>query len=59
MAIVGGGGWSSGCNTTPTATLIYQREDDNLSSPATARVTENTMKTANLCSDTVETVQIG
>jgi pimeloyl-ACP methyl ester carboxylesterase len=59
MAIVGGGGWSSGCNSTPTATLIYQNENDHLSSPTTARITEKTMKKVNLCGEISESVSIG
>lgn len=59
MGIVGGGGWTSRCNTTPTATLIYQNPNDTLSSPATARATEKVMKTANTCGATTEDIRIG
>lgn len=59
MGIVGGGGWTSSCNQTPTATLIYQNANDTLSSPATARATENMMRGANTCGATTETVMIG
>jgi predicted peptidase len=59
MSIVGGGGWSSGCNSTPTASLIYQRPDDRLSAPESARVTERTMKNINMCKNTSESIQIG
>jgi poly(3-hydroxybutyrate) depolymerase len=59
MSIVGGGGWTSSCNPTPTASLIYQNADDPLSSPATARATEKTMKTVNTCSAKTEPITIG
>ena len=59
MGIVGGGGWTSSCNQTPTATLIYQNPNDTLSSPATARATERVMKGANTCGATTENIQIG
>ena len=59
IGIVGGGGWTSSCNTTPTATLIYQNPNDTLSSPATARATERVMKGANTCGATTENFQIG
>jgi poly(3-hydroxybutyrate) depolymerase len=58
MAIVWGGGYTSSCNDTPTATLIFQRADDTLSSPATARATETKMKLINKCSEKTETVTI-
>lgn len=59
MSIVGGGGWNSGCNSTPTATLIYQRPDDQLSSPESARVTQRNMRTVNTCSAKTERIKIG
>lgn len=59
MSIVGGGGYTSSCNDTPTATLIFQRGDDTLSSPATARATESKMKLINQCREKTETILIG
>lgn len=59
MSIVGGGGWTSSCNPTPTASLIYQNADDPLSSPSTARATEKTMKTVNTCGAKTEPITIG
>ena len=59
MGIVGGGGWTSSCYQTPTATLIYQNPNDTLSSPATARATERVMKGVNTCGATTENIQIG
>ncbi len=59
MAIVGGGGYTSACNDTPTASLIYQNPNDTLSSPATARATESKMKLVNKCGARIESVQIG
>ncbi len=59
MAIVGGGWWSSGCNNTPTATLIFQNQNDPLSPSSTARVTESKMSLINTCSVSHEKIQIG
>lgn len=59
MAIVGGGGYTSNCNNTPTASLIYQNDNDRLSPAATARTTESKMKSVNLCSNEKESTQIG
>ena len=59
MSIVGGGGWTTPCGQTSTASLIYQNPNDTLSSPATARTTERVMKTANTCGATTEDVMIG
>lgn len=59
MAIVGGGGYTSTCNDTPTASLIFQRSDDRLSSPLTARTTEAKMKLLNKCGTRTETITIG
>ena len=59
MGIVGGGGWTSSCTETPTASLIYQNADDKLSSPATARATEKMMRDANTCGAKTESVTIG
>lgn len=59
MAIVGGGGYTSACNDTPTASLIFQREDDRLSPASTARATETKMRLVNKCSTRTESVQIG
>jgi poly(3-hydroxybutyrate) depolymerase len=59
LAIVGGGGYTSACNDTPTASLIYQNPNDTLSSPATARATESKMKLVNKCGATTESIQIG
>jgi len=59
MAIVWGGGYTSACNDTPTASLIFQRADDRLSSPATARATESKMKLVNKCGATTEPIIIG
>ncbi len=58
MAIVGGGGYTSTCNDTPTASLIFQRPDDHLSSPLTARATESKMTLVNKCGVTKESVII-
>ncbi len=58
MAIVWGGGYTSACNDTPTASLIFQRADDRLSSPATARATESKMKLVNKCGATTESITI-
>ena len=58
MTIVWGGGWTSACNDTPTASLIFQRADDPLSSPTTARVTENKMKLINKCGNLTESITI-
>lgn len=59
MAIVGGGGYTSGCNDTPTASLIFQRADDQLSPASTARATESKMKLINKCGSTTESITIG
>jgi polyhydroxybutyrate depolymerase len=58
MAIVWGGGYTSACGDTPTASLIFQRPDDRLSSPATARATESKMKLVNKCGSTTRPVTI-
>lgn len=59
IGMVGGGGWTTSCNPTPTATLIYQNADDKLSSPASARATEKMMRGANSCGAKTESVTIG
>ncbi len=59
MGIVGGGGWTSSCNPTPTASLIFQNANDQLSSPASARATEKMMRDANTCGAKTESVTIG
>lgn len=59
ITIVGGGGYTSACNDTPTASLIFQREDDRLSPASTARATETKMRLVNKCSARTESVQIG
>lgn len=58
VAMVGGGGYTTSCNNTPTATLIFQREDDILSPASTARATETKMKLVNKCGNTTESVMI-
>ncbi len=58
LAIVWGGGYTSSCNDTPTASLIFQRPDDQLSSPASARATETKMKLINKCGATTEPITI-
>ena len=59
MGIVGGGGWTSSCNQTPTASLIYQNANDHLSSPLTARATEQMMRNMNTCGSKTESIKIG
>lgn len=59
MGIVGGGGWTSSCNSTPTASLIFQNADDRLSSPSSARATEKMMKWADTCGAKTEPIKIG
>ena len=59
IGMVGGGGWTSSCNSTPTASLIFQNADDRLSSPASARATEKMMRGANTCGAKTEPVTIG
>ncbi|MFZ2255345.1 MAG: hypothetical protein WAW59_05025 [Patescibacteria group bacterium] len=59
MAIVGGGGYTTGCNDTPTASLIFQRADDRLSPASTARTTETKMRLVNKCGATTEPITIG
>ncbi len=59
MGIVGGGGWTSSCNPTPTASLIFQNANDQLSSPASARATEKMMRGTNTCGAKTEPISIG
>lgn len=59
MGIVGGGGWSTSCNDTPTAALIYQNANDQLSPASTARITEKIMKNSNTCGEKTESIKIG
>lgn len=58
MAIVGWGWFQSECRDTPTASLIYQNENDRLSPIETARKTEYVMRGLNTCGNTTREVSV-
>ena len=58
MAIVGWGWFQGQCRDTPTASLIYQNENDRLSPMETARKSEYVMRWLNTCGNTTEPVDV-